>query len=132
MSYIAIEIDARVEGAKMVIERALYESGALNVAMQGDVGLRDRQVALTGVALPIVNTILRNVPIVGRVVGDPIVGIPISVTGDIGDPQVSRIGAGAIAGGLVNTLQAVVSLPVQLLGAGTGAGTDAPSASDPP
>lgn len=130
IAYTAIEIDARLAGEKVVIERALFESPGLNVAVQGEVRLDDRQVALTGVALPIVNTILRNVPIVGRVVGDPIVGIPISVTGDIADPKVSRIGAGAIAGVLVNTLQAVVSLPVQLLGAGTGAGV--PPASDPP
>jgi len=132
IGYTAIEIDARLAAEKMTIERALFESRGLNVAMQGEVGLRDRQVALTGIALPIVNTILRNVPIVGRVVGDPIVGIPISVSGDIADPKVSRIGAGAIAGALVNTLQAVVSLPVQLLGAGTGAGTAVPPASNPP
>jgi uncharacterized protein YhdP len=132
IGYTAIEIDARLAGEKLIIDRALFESGGLNVAMQGEVGLRDRQAALTGVALPIVNTILRNVPIVGRVIGDPVIGIPISVTGDISDPKVSRIGAGAIAGALVNTLQAVVSLPVQLLGAGTGAGTGAPPASDPP
>ena len=131
MAYTAIEIDTRLTGEKVVIERALLESPAFNFAVQGEVRLDDRQVALTGIALPIVNTILRNVPLIGRVVGDPVVGIPISVTGDIADPKVSRIGAGAIAGALVNTLQAVVSLPVQLLGAGTGAGT-VPPASNPP
>jgi hypothetical protein len=40
------------------------------------------------------------------------------VTGDISDPKVSRVAAGAIAGALVGTLQSVVSLPVQLLGGG--------------
>ena len=83
-------------GEKRFIDRALLESGALNIAMQGEIGLGDRQVALTGIALPIVNVnaLLRRVPIVGRMVGDPIVGIPFSVSGDIADPKVSRVGAG--------------------------------------
>ncbi len=102
--------------------------------MQGEIGLVDKKVALTGIALPIVNVnaLLRRVPIVGRVIGDPIVGIPFSVGGDIDNPQVSRIGAAAIAGALVNTLQSVVSLPVHLLGGGGDARTGDGAASPPP
>jgi hypothetical protein len=118
LRFSALEIEAELAGRRVKIERALLESPALNVAMQGEIRLDDRQVALTGVALPIVNSILKSVPIIGSVVGDPVVGIPISVTGDISDPKVSRVAAGAIAGALVGTLQSVVSLPVQLLGGG--------------
>ena len=52
--------------------------------MQGAIGIADGKVALTGVALPIVNVnaLLRRVPIVRRVIGDPVVGIPFSVGGD--------------------------------------------------
>jgi hypothetical protein len=102
--------------------------------MQGEIGIVDRKVALTGVALPIVNVnaLLRRVPIVGRVIGDPIVGIPFSVGGDVSNPQVSRIGAAAVAGALLNTLQSVVSLPVQLLGGGGDGRTGDGAASTPP
>ena len=120
MSYLAIEVDARLERERAILDRVLVEGAALNIAMQGEIGLVDRKVALTGIALPIVNVnaLLRRVPIVGRVIGDPIVGIPFSVGGDLGNPQVSRIGPAAVAGALVNTLQSVVSLPVQILGGG--------------
>jgi hypothetical protein len=118
MSYLTIEIDARLERERAILDRVLLEGGALNIAMQGEIGIADRKVALTGIALPIVNALLRRVPIVGRAFGDPIVGIPFSVGGDIGNPQVSRIGPAAVAGVLLNTLQSVVSLPVQLLGGG--------------
>jgi hypothetical protein len=113
-----LEIDASLVGKRLSIERALVASAALNVAMQGEVRLDDGRIALTGVALPIVNNLLQSVPVIGNVVGDPVVGIPISVTGDISDPRVSRAAAGAIAGALVGTLQSIVSLPVQLLGGG--------------
>jgi AsmA-like C-terminal region len=121
LSYGAIEIDARLAGERAIVDRALIESPALNIVAQGEIGLADGKVAMTGIALPIVNSLLRRVPIVGRAVGDPIVGIPFTVSGDIRDPQVSKSGASAIAGALVNTLQSVVSLPIQLLGVGAGA-----------
>ena len=123
-AYSALEVDAKLAGERVVIDRILLESVVLNVALQGEVRLDNRQLALTGIALPIVNTILRNVPVIGRVVRDPIIGIPISVSGDVADPQVNRVAAGAIAGTLVGALQAVVSLPVQLLGGGAAPAAD--------
>jgi len=126
IAFSTLEIEASLAGERVTIERALIESAAINIAMQGQIRLDDRQVALTGVALPIVSTLLKSVPVIGQIVGDPVVGIPISVTGDIADPQVNRVGAGAIAGALLGTLQSVVSLPVQLLG-----GAPAPAAAEP-
>jgi len=80
-----------------------------------------------------VNALLRRVPLVGQIVGDPIVGIPFSVSGELGDPKVTKVGAAAIAGALVTTLQSVVSLPVQLLGIAAGApgGDGSPPAPGP-
>jgi hypothetical protein len=114
----------------VVIERSLLEGLALNVATQGDIRLADGRLALTGIALPIVNAFARRVPLLGNLIGDPIVGIPFSVSGDVGNPQVTRVGPAAIAGSLVRTLQGVVSLPVQLLGGGFGDGQRLPR--DPP
>jgi uncharacterized protein YhdP len=134
MPYLTLEIDARLERERAILDRVLLEGASLNIAMQGEVGLGDRKLALTGIALPLVNVnaLLRRVPIVGRAFGDPIVGIPFSVGGDVSNPQVSRIGAAAVAGALVNTLQSVVSLPVQLLGAGGDARRGDGAASAPP
>ena len=134
MSYLALEIDARLERERAMLDRVLLKGPALSIAMQGAIGIADGKVALTGVALPLanVNALLRQVPIVGRAIGDPVVGIPFSVDGDFANPQVSRIGAGAVAGTLVNTLQSVVSLPVRLLGAGSNTSPGGGAASAPP
>ena len=118
-AFSSLEVDASLAGERLSIERALVASPALNVAMQGEIRLDDGQLALNGVALPIVNNVLKSVPVIGNVIGDPVIGIPISVTGDVSDPRVSRAAAGAIAGALIGTLQSIVSLPVQLLGGGT-------------
>ena len=116
MPYRAIEIGASLAGYRVVVDRALLKSPSIDIVVQGEVHLPDGQVALTGVALPIVNALFRQVPVLGRIVGDPIVGIPFSMGGDIGDPQVKRVRAAAVGGALLHTLQSVVLLPVQLLG----------------
>jgi uncharacterized protein YhdP len=127
-AYSTLEVDASVAAGSLVIERSLLEGGVLNIAAQGEVRLADGRLALTGVALPIVNAIARRVPLLGNLIGDPIIGIPFSVSGDVGNPQVNRVGPTAVAGALVRTLQSVVSLPVQLLGGGAGAGEPLPRA----
>jgi len=116
MPYRAIEIDASLAGYRVVVDRALLKSPSIDIVVQGEVRLPDGQVALTGVALPIVNALFRRVPVLGRIVGDPIVGIPFSMGGDIRAPQVKRVRAAAVGGALLHTLQSVVLLPVQLLG----------------
>ena len=44
-----------------------------------------------------------------------VVGIPLSVTGDLRDPQVVPLGPAAIGDTLVNLMGAVVKTPVDLL-----------------
>ena len=60
----------------------------------------------------------RNVPVLGVAAANvgPILGIPFTVSGDVANPHVTRVSAAAIAGALLSTLEAVVTLPVQLLG----------------
>jgi len=120
LPYHAIQIDASLAEQRVVLKRAVLQSLALNIAVQGEIHVADGRVELTGVALPIVNSIVRHVPLLGRAAGGPIVGIPFSVSGDLANPKVKQVGATAIAGALLHTLQSVVTLPVHLLGAGAG------------
>jgi hypothetical protein len=125
--YSTLEVDANVAAGSLVIERSLLIGRVLNIAAQGEIRLADGGMALTGVALPIVNVIARRVPLLGNLIRDPIIGIPFSVSGDVANPRVDRVGPTAVAGALVRTLQSVVSLPVQLLGGGAaGAGETLP------
>jgi hypothetical protein len=130
--YRSIEIDTTLAGERVVVDRGLLQSLALDIAVQGEIRIRDGQLALTGVALPAVNAIVRQVPVLGGAGRGPIVGIPFSVTGDAANPHVTRVSATAVAGTLLSTLQSVVTLPVQLLGAGDAGGGERALPRDPP
>jgi hypothetical protein len=132
LPYRSIEIDTTLAGERVVVDRGLLQSLALDIAVQGEIRIRDGQLALTGVALPAVNAIVRQVPVLGGAGRGPIVGIPFSVTGDAANPHVTRVSATAVAGTLLSTLQSVVTLPVQLLGAGDAGGGERALPRDPP
>jgi hypothetical protein len=73
--------------------------------------------ALRGVVAPFGNVTgaLRRVPVVGRLFGARIVGVPFSVSGDWHDPRVTPLGPEAIAGSFVDLLGRALNVPIRLL-----------------
>ena len=58
---------------------------------------------------------MQHVPIIGRIFGARVLGIPLSVTGDLDDPRVVPLGPAAIGQSVVNLLGAVVKMPIDLI-----------------
>ena len=50
----------------------------------------------------------------GQIFGARVVGVPVSITGDMHDPRVVPLGPAAIGQSLVNLMGAVVKAPVDL------------------
>jgi hypothetical protein len=59
--------------------------------------------------------VMQHVPIIGRVFGARVVGIPLSVTGDWDNLRVVPLGPAAIGQSVVDLLGAVVKTPIDLL-----------------
>ena len=72
---------------------------------------------MRGIVAPFnrIQEVMQHVPIIGGIFGARVVGIPVSVTGDLDDPRVVPLGPAAIGEGLVNLLRAVVKTPIDLL-----------------
>jgi ABC-type Mn2+/Zn2+ transport system permease subunit len=64
--------------------------------------------------------VVKRVPIVGRVLGTSLVVIPVSITGDLRDPKVQVMAAGAIGASLVNLMSATFKAPIELLDPSAG------------
>ncbi len=117
MAYSRIAASGTIEGPRISVSSGTLDSPSIGIAMTGDIDLVTEQVSMRGLAAPFnyVHTVLRNVPVVGRLFGRRLVGIPISVTGDMRDPTVLPLGAQAVGDGLVNLLSATFQAPIDLL-----------------
>ena len=85
--------------------------------MAGEIDVPAGQVDMHGIVAPFnrIQGVMQHVPIVGRVFGARVVGIPLSVTGDLRDPLVVPLGPAAIGQSVVNLIGAVVKMPIDLV-----------------
>ena len=106
-----------LDAGRVRLERFTLDSWVLGLGLTGEIDLAEGQLGLRGVVAPFgnVTAALRRVPVVGRLFGARIVGVPFSVSGDWHDPRVIPLGPEAIAGSFVDLLGRALNAPIRLL-----------------
>ena len=106
-----------LDAGRVRLERFTLDSWVLGLGLTGEIDLAEGQLGLRGVVAPFGNVTgaLRRVPVVGRLFGARIVGVPFSVSGDWHDPRVIPLGPEAIAGSFVDLLGRALNAPIRLL-----------------
>src|SRR5262249_8591407 len=117
LDFRSIDVAGTIEADRLQLERLTLNSRVLGLGLTGAVDLAEGQVALRGVIAPFsrLTAPLRRIPLVGRLVGGNLVGVPFSASGDWHDPRVTPLGPEAIAGALVDVLGWAVNAPIRLL-----------------
>jgi hypothetical protein len=130
LDYSELAIAGTLDAGRVRITGGTLNAAALGLAMTGEIDFPGERVDMHGVLAPFnrVQNVLQNVPIIGGVFGARVVGIPLSVTGDLRDPLVVPLGPGAIGQTVVNLLGAVVKTPIDLLDPFVGRREEAPGA----
>ncbi|HLB15826.1 MAG TPA: AsmA-like C-terminal region-containing protein [Burkholderiales bacterium] len=106
-----------LEGTRVRVESATFDSPSLGMAGSGEVELTTRTLAIHGLVAPFanINAVARSIPILGPIFNTRLVGIPVSVTGDWRDPIVVPLGPEAVGQSLVNLMGATFKAPIDLL-----------------
>jgi len=117
LDYSELAVEGTLEAGRVRIASGTLNAAALGLAMTGDIDLRAGRVDLHGVLAPFnrVQSVMQHVPIIGGIFGARVIGIPLSVTGDVRDPRVVPLGPAAVGETVVNLLGAVVKMPIDLL-----------------
>ena len=92
------ELAAGTLDAGLVASSGTLNAAALGLAMTGEIDIPGGQVDMRGIVAPFnrIQGVLEHVPIIGRIFGARVIGIPLSVTGDLDDPRVVPLGPAAI------------------------------------
>jgi hypothetical protein len=117
LDYREVLVRGTFDAGRVRLDRFTLDARMLGIGLTGEIDLVEEQLSLRGVAAPFGNVtgVLRRIPVVGRVFGARIVGVPFSVSGHWHDPRVIPLGPGAIAGSFVDLLGRVLNAPIQLL-----------------
>jgi hypothetical protein len=117
LDYSELAIAGTLDAGRVQITSGTLNAAALGLAMTGEIDLPGERIDLRGVIAPFnrVQSVMRHVPIVGGIFGARVIGIPVSVSGELRDPRVVPLGPAAVGQSVVNLLGAVVKTPIDLL-----------------
>jgi AsmA-like C-terminal region len=115
--YRLLSIKGTLDGPIFTADEVVVRSTSLTITGGGKVDLERKQIdgkGLVSVAAP-GSRVLRNVPILGSVLGGSLVGIPLRVNGALERPNVSYLSAKDVGAELLNVPLRILGLPLEAL-----------------
>jgi hypothetical protein len=104
----------RIDGEKILVDEVDVESSLLNLIGQGKVDLQRRQMEGKGIitVLRPFGQVIRKVPIIGSILGGPLLGIPVRVAGSLERPDVTYLSLTDVGAELLNIPLRILGLPI--------------------
>ncbi len=115
--YRSVTAAGRFQEGRFIVEESAFRSDAVGIAATGWISVLDYQSRLAVLVAPFgrIDQLVRDVPVLGYIIGGALTSVPVGVSGDIRDPLVVPLGPEAITSELVGIFERTLKLPVKLL-----------------
>jgi len=107
---------ADLEQGKVKIREAVMDGPSIKVVCEGFVDLVNRRLDLELLVIPVmaVDSVIEKIPVVNFLFGKNFVSIPVKITGDISNPDVTTISPTAVSFGLLGLIKQTLNIPVTI------------------
>ncbi|MGH7891309.1 MAG: AsmA-like C-terminal domain-containing protein, partial [Thermodesulfobacteriota bacterium] len=114
--YDSLTAKADVEEGKVLIREAVMDGPSIKVVCEGFIDLVNRKLDLELLVIPVmaVDSVIEKIPLVNFILGKNFVSIPIKVTGDISNPDVTTVSPSAVSFGLLGLIKQTLNIPVTI------------------
>jgi hypothetical protein len=115
--YRKVVMAGRFDGGRFILDEGAFQSDALGLAANGWISTTDYSSRLTVLVAPFgrIDRLVRDVPILGYIVGGTFTSVPVGVSGDIRDPLVVPLGPAAVTSEVLGIFERTLKLPVKLI-----------------
>lgn len=115
--YHRIYLQLRFQDNRMVLDEADLFADAFNMVGEGTMDLLSRQLDLTVLVSPLttLDTLIRHLPIVGRILQGTLVAIPMGIKGPLHNPQVMPLSPKSVGTRLLGILERTLQAPFRLI-----------------
>jgi hypothetical protein len=115
--YHSMAVRGDIHKGVFTIEKAYIGGQSLDIIATGEVDLGKQQVDLIVLAAPFstLNWLIRNTPIIGKIMGGTLISVPVHVTGALGNPDVIFLSPTAVGSRILNILENIIKLPVDII-----------------
>ncbi|HUJ88997.1 MAG TPA: AsmA-like C-terminal domain-containing protein, partial [Syntrophorhabdales bacterium] len=116
-SYHVIKASGNLQDGKVTIKEALVDSSATDLVFNGEIDLIDKRIDAVVLVVPFrtIDRIINFIPLVRYVMAGRLVAIPVRVTGDLENPEVTPFSPSAVGAGLLDTVKRIFHLPLKLI-----------------
>ena len=115
--YNSITVKGDIRQGIFVIQEAVIDGTTMQLVGQGEINLTNNIVNLTVLVAPFktVDYLVSRIPLVGYILRDNLISIPLKVTGNIADPGVIVLSPTAVAEGVLGIMKRTLELPVKII-----------------
>ncbi len=115
--YHSMAIRGDIHNGIFTVEKAYIGGQSLDIIATGEVDLGKQKVNLVVLVAPFstLNWLIRNTPIVGKIMGGTLISIPVHVTGVLGNPDVIFLSPTAVGSRILDILENIIKLPVDII-----------------
>jgi len=115
--YTLVMANADIKEGKLIIKEAAMDGPSLKVVCEGSIDLVNEKLDLQVMVIPVmaVDSVIEKIPLISMVLGKDFVSIPIKVTGDFSNPQISQLSPQTIGAGLLGIIKQTLNIPVTLI-----------------
>ncbi len=119
IAYDSIKVQGELDHGLLEVKEGTLNGPSLKMAAEGSADLRTEKLNMTVLVSPMkkIDYIIGKIPIVGHILGGSVLSVPLDVTGDFNNPEVSFHPASAVGSGLLGLIKRIIVAPVRLFDA---------------
>ncbi|MCL5023572.1 MAG: AsmA-like C-terminal domain-containing protein [Nitrospirae bacterium] len=117
ISYSALKIRGAVRERRIQIEEGMLDAPVMGIIARGHLDLSNETLDLNAFVSPLktVHRVVRRIPILGYVMRRSLVSIPVKISGNMKDPQITFLSLSAIGSGTLGMVERIFKLPITLV-----------------
>jgi hypothetical protein len=115
-AYTTIESKAKLKHGKLVLADSVIDGPCIKTVFRGEIDLVKQKVDVVALVAPLrtVERVVGAAPIMGKLLNESLVTLPVSISGDLADPNVVLLSPSAVGEDLFGVMKQVFKLPLAI------------------
>jgi len=116
VDYNVIKVLGTIGEHRLQIEEGMIDSPVMGITARGYIDLGDETLDISALVSPLktVSKVVRKIPVLGYILGGNLVSIPVRISGNMKDPQVTFLSPSAIGSEVLGIAKRTLKLPITL------------------
>jgi hypothetical protein len=114
--YKSIEAKGKIKNGKLVLSDSVVNGPCIKMVFRGEIDLPTQQVDVIALVAPMrtVERVVDATPLMGKVLNEAFVTLPVRISGNLGDPTVVLLSPSAVGEELFGVMKRVFKLPLAI------------------